>query len=158
MTTLARAVLDANSPRALEASDWDQGSISAYRAPTEFHLVVRLCDDLRELRLRDPEAMAAVICRTPEAARRFSLLFSRGIELHRAEDGDFRFAPGVEVACVQEVKGLEFDYVVVPDAGGSAYPSEGEARRALYVAVTRASYQLVLASPTSWSPILTRSG
>jgi DNA helicase IV len=46
---------------------------------------------------------------------------------------------------VSEVKGLEFDYVVVPDAGAREYPDDAASRRTLYVAVTRARHQVVLA-------------
>jgi DNA helicase-2/ATP-dependent DNA helicase PcrA len=52
------------------------------------------------------------------------------------------------------VKGLEFDYVVVPDAGIRAYPDEPEARRRLHVAVTRASHQLWIATTGTPSPLL----
>jgi DNA helicase IV len=52
------------------------------------------------------------------------------------------------------VKGLEFDHVVLPDVGAGRYAETPEARRALYVAVTRASAQLVLAAAGNPSPIL----
>jgi DNA helicase IV len=52
----------------------------------------------------------------------------------------------VQVTTVDQVKGLEFDTVVIPDATAAAYPEEGSARRALYVAVTRTRHQLVVAS------------
>ena len=55
---------------------------------------------------------------------------------------------------VASVKGLEFDYVLVPDAGARAYPDEPEARRRLHVAVTRAAHQLWIASTGTPSPLL----
>jgi DNA helicase IV len=154
VTTVARAVLDANAERPIDAGLPPGGDVIAYRAPTECHLVARIVDGLRDLRVRDPNALAAVICRTPEAATRLARLLARGIEVHLAHDGDFRFVPGVEVTCVQEVKGLEFDHVVVPDTGGASYPDDGESRRALYVAATRASEQLVLATVRAWSALM----
>ena len=36
--------------------------------------------------------------------------------------GDFTFEPGVDVTDVDSVKGLEFDYVILPDATARAYP------------------------------------
>jgi DNA helicase II / ATP-dependent DNA helicase PcrA len=57
-------------------------------------------------------------------------------------DQDFSFAPGVEVTLVQDVKGLEFDYVVLIDASAAHYPDTDAARRALYVGATRAIHQL----------------
>ena len=71
-------------------------------------------------------------------------------------DGRF-FARGpVEVTVVDEVKGLEFDFVVVPDATAVDYPATPAARRALYVAVTRARHQLVFASVGPPTPLVPR--
>jgi hypothetical protein len=50
--------------------------------------------------------------------------------------------------------GLEFDYVIVPDANARTYPSAPAARRTLHVAVTRAARQAWLISPGAPSPIL----
>ena len=60
---------------------------------------------------------------------------------------DGRFLPRgpIQVSTVDEVKGLEFDFVVVPDASEVDYPEDTGARRALYVALTRARHQAVLA-------------
>ena len=55
---------------------------------------------------------------------------------------------------VGAVKGLEFDYVVVPDASAACYPKTDEARRLLHVAVSRASHQLWVASAGVPSPLL----
>jgi DNA helicase-2/ATP-dependent DNA helicase PcrA len=65
---------------------------------------------------------------------------------------DGRFLPRgpAQITLVEEVKGLEFDFVIVPDATESHYPSQGPhtaaSRRALYVASTRARHQLVFAA------------
>ena len=40
------------------------------------------------------------------------------------------------------IKGLEFDYVVIPDLDMAHYPDKPDARRTLHVAATRAMYQL----------------
>jgi DNA helicase IV len=60
----------------------------------------------------------------------------------------------VDVTDVASVKGLEFDYVVVPDASLRAYPDTDEARRRLHVAVTRAAHQLWIAAIGTPSPLL----
>jgi len=36
--------------------------------------------------------------------------------------GEFSFEPGIDVTCVDDCKGLGFDYVVVPGAMAEAYP------------------------------------
>ncbi len=154
VTTLARAVLR----EAPIESPLDE-AVATWRAPTMFHLVAALVDALRGLRGSDPEASVAVVCRTPEAAARTAALLARGDDLVRlVRGGDFRFGAGVEVTCVQEVKGLEFDHVVVADCDAAAYPDGDEARRALYVAMTRASHQLALTSAATWSPVLRVTG
>jgi DNA helicase IV len=60
----------------------------------------------------------------------------------------------VDVSDVESVKGLEFDYVIVPDASARNYPATEEARRRLHVAVTRAAHQLWIAAVGTPSPLL----
>ncbi len=151
VTALARHLLDATRPApALTGSR----SVGMARVANECHLVAGVVDALRELVTVDPRASVAVIARLPEMARRLAGLIGKGVDVRLALDGDFRFGPGVNVTAVQEVKGLEFDYVVVPDASEAVYADDPAARRALYVAVTRAIHQVVLASAGAWSPLL----
>jgi DNA helicase IV len=152
VTALARNVLSPASPLAVE-----EPSIARVRHETLFHLAVWLTAELRELVGEDPQATAAVICRSPEAARTFARFLAHGTPPHLALGGEFEFRPGLTVSCVQEVKGLEFDYVAVPDATPGSYPDTPESRRALYVALTRATHRLVLAAAGGFSPLL-RSG
>ncbi|MDX2015796.1 MAG: ATP-binding domain-containing protein [Myxococcaceae bacterium] len=147
VTAQARHVLDASVATAETPSiTW-----AGFAAP--FHLSVWLSDSLRALVGDDASASVAVVCRTPEAARRVRQRL-RGLETTLALDGDFPFRPGVIVTCVQEVKGLEFDVVVLPDAAASTWPSTADARRGLYTAMTRASHRLVLAWAGAKSPLL----
>ena len=57
---------------------------------------------------------------------------------------DFRFAPGIEITEVDQVKGLEFDYVILLDASAEHYPDDARSRRLLHVGATRAVHQLWL--------------
>ncbi len=102
----------------------------------------------------DPMATVAVILRTPEQARHVAKALGYSVPVHLALNGDFVFRPGVLVTSVAEVKGLEFDVVVLPDAGEGTWPSTADARRSLYVAVTRASHRLALMAHGPWSPLL----
>ena len=121
----------------------------------EVHLVAGLVEALRDLDAQDPTAASAVICRTREAAMLFARVIRMGVPAaHLALDGAFTFGPGAQVTTVPEVKGLEFDHVVIPDAAAGRYADTPEARRALYVAATRASAQLVLATAGTPTPIL----
>ena len=130
----------------------DAAALLRARVHSPFHLVADLADALDDLLERDRHATAAVIVRAPDVARRLHRLLRRALPARLALGGDFDFRPGVVVTCVDEVKGLEFEVVVVPDANASTYPDTPESRRALYVAMTRATRQLwLLASgrPTS---------
>lgn len=69
-------------------------------------------------------------------------------------DGEFEFKPGVDVTDVSQIKGLEFDYVIIPDANLSTYPDTAVARRTLHIAVTRAVHQLWVISVGRPSDIL----
>jgi DNA helicase IV len=120
----------------------------------ELHLTSWLVEALRGLQTQDPSSSIALICRTPEAARSVYRTLRHGLPVKLGLDGEVSLRAGIQVTCVAEVKGLEFDHVVVPDASARSYPATAEARRALYVAVTRATHQLVLASVGPGSPLL----
>src|SRR5262249_41839060 len=120
----------------------------------ECHLAAWLIDALRELDSTDPLAAAAVVCRSAPDAAQLARVLEMGLPVHLALEGAFRFGPGAQVTCVPEVKGLEFDHVVVPDAAAGRYADTAEARRSLYVAATRASAQLLLAAAGTPSPLI----
>jgi hypothetical protein len=110
-----------------------------------------LAREIAEITHNDRQALLGVVCRHALTARRIKALVGR--EARIVWDG--RFPPaGAFVTTVDQVKGLELDHVVVPDANAAAYPDEPAARRALYVAATRARHQLVLAAVGASSPIL----
>jgi len=132
----------------------DRGSILRLASANDCHLVAHLVRELERLRDLDGRARIAVICRHAELARRLHGPLARGVPARLALGGDFDFRPGIVVTCVQEVRGLEFDDVVIPDAAPSSYPDDDASRRALYVAVTRTMHQLVLATASTWSPLL----
>ena len=50
--------------------------------------------------------------------------------------------PGIDVTDVRQIKGLEFDYVVVLDPTRQNYPARDQARHLLHIAATRAAHQL----------------
>jgi hypothetical protein len=128
--------------------------VSRFDFPTEAHAQLFLSGAVRELLEREPQASVAVVCSGHEVARGFHRLLSDLGEARLALDGSFTFRPGVDVTDVAAVKGLEFDYVIVPDASIRAYPETDEARRRLHVAVTRAAHQLWIAAPGTPSPLL----
>ena len=73
---------------------------------------------------------------------REAFLFDEWVESARAE---FSYTSrGIDVTDVRQVKGLEFDYVVILDPTEQNYPTSLIARHLLHIAATRAAYQLWL--------------
>jgi DNA helicase-2/ATP-dependent DNA helicase PcrA len=128
--------------------------VARFDFPGEAHAQLFLTGAIRDLLEREPEASVAVIAASAETARGLHRLLADLPEARLSLDGRFTFRPGVDVTDVASVKGLEFDYVVIPDASIRAYPDEPEARRRLHVAVTRAAHQLWIAATGTPSPLL----
>lgn len=147
----ARAVLDpAAAPRPAPTG----APVLATRHDDLCHLVAALCDRLLALQHEDPRLTTAVVCRHVEIAERMHRLLARALPARLVVGGRFSFKPGVDVTSVSEIRGLEFDLVIVPDADPATYPDRPDARRALYVAATRPLHQLWLATAGPWSPLV----
>lgn len=118
--------------------------------------VAFLADALKDLLRDEPLASVAVLTPTPEVSALYAEGLSRGEvpRLRRVISHDFTFAPGVEVTEVRNVKGLEFDYVVLVEVSAAHYPDEPGARRLLHVGATRAVHQLWLTTVGTPSPVL----
>jgi DNA helicase-2/ATP-dependent DNA helicase PcrA len=153
---LARRVLGAQpgepTREAQAARDGVPVGLQHFPAEPQSHLF--LAAALRDLVDREPLASVGVVASTAEAARGFHHSLSGLPGARLVLDGAFGFEPGIDVTDVDGAKGLEWDYVVVPDATAAAYPADAEARRRLHVAVTRASHQLWIVSSGRRSPIL----
>ena len=108
--------------------------------------VAFLGEALREMVAREPRATVALIARHPELADRYheGLVHAEVPSLRRVRAQDFTFRPGIDVTDVRQVKGLEFDYVVVLDANHSSFGPDDESRHLFHIAVTRAAHQLWL--------------
>ena len=131
--------------------------------PVELHefgdigeAVAFLSDALRALAGREPSASVAVIARHPEQAS----IYYAGLQraevpaLRRVRNHEFSFAPGIDVTDVSQVKGLEFDYVIMVDVNAASYPMSVESRHLLHIAATRAAHQLWLVSTGEPSPLV----
>jgi len=118
--------------------------------------VAFLADALKEL-LHD-EPLASIVVLTP--SRDISGTYHRGLQqadvprLRLVEHQDFTFAPGIEITEIEQVKGLEFDYVILVEASATYFPDTPGARRLLHVGATRAVHQLWLTSVGTPSPIV----
>jgi len=140
----ARDVLGHLAPAETPTATRAGAPVELFRFADSGEAVGFLAEALKDLMDAEPRASVAVIARHPEQAD----VFHQG--LHRAEtprlrriaQQDFPFKPGIDVTDVRQVKGLEFDYVVLIDVTDSTYPEEDEVRHLLHIAATRAAHQL----------------
>jgi DNA helicase-2/ATP-dependent DNA helicase PcrA len=146
VAALAHELLGPLAPPEPAAPGRDGAPVGRFSFPAEAHAQLFLAGALRDLVEREPEAAIGVIAHAPHVARSVHRLLADLPEARLVLDGRFSFAPGIDVTDVESAKGLEWDYVVIPDASASAYPEADEARRRLHVAVTRAAHQLWIAS------------
>ena len=132
-------------------------------APVEMHqtgdmgeTVAFLADALRSLMGREPTASVALLTRHPEQADAyFSALGQAEVpSMRRVRRQDFAFKPGIDVTDIAQVKGLEFDYVLLLEVTESNYPATTEARHLLHIGATRAAHQLWLLASGKPSPLL----
>jgi DNA helicase-2/ATP-dependent DNA helicase PcrA len=121
--------------------------------------VAFLTESLRELVHSEPAASVALIARFPEQADLYFDALKRAEvpALRRVAEQDFSFRPGIDVTDVRQVKGLEFDYVVLLDVTDSAYPADDEARHLLHIAATRAAHQLWIVATGTPSSLIPES-
>ena len=115
-----------------------------------------LAEALRALVQSEPLASVAVITRSPEQA----VEYARGLQnaevphVRLIAEQDFPFRPGVDVSDVRQVKGLEFDYVVLVEVTSASYTDSAESRHLLHIAATRAAHQLWITTSDKPSPLL----
>jgi len=118
--------------------------------------VAFLADALKDLAAKEPLASVAVL--TP--SRPLSAMYYAGLlnsevpRLRLVEHQDFVFAPGTEVTEIEQVKGLEFDYVILVEVSTTSFPGTPAAQRLLHVGATRAVHQLWLTSVATPSPLV----
>jgi DNA helicase-2/ATP-dependent DNA helicase PcrA len=124
-------------------------------APVEHHhfpspgaAVAFLAEAIRPLFSREPRATVAILARHAEQADAYyeALKMAELPKLRRVRAYDFAFRPGIEVTEIRQVKGLEYDYVVLVDVNASSYPTDDESRHLLHIGATRAAHQLWVVS------------
>jgi DNA helicase-2/ATP-dependent DNA helicase PcrA len=144
-------------------ADPEEPLVARNGAPVALHGFLELgeaaafiADALRSLAGREPTASVAIISRYPEQADLIygALVRAEVPALRRVRREDFSFTAGVDVTDVAQVKGLEFDYVLLVDVNAASYPDTLEARHLLHIAATRAAHQLWLVVTADPSPLL----
>lgn len=131
--------------------------VELFRFSTSGEAVAFLAEALRDLARAEPLASVAIIARYPEQADEYFKGLKHGEvpNLRRIADQDFPFRAGVDVTDVRQVKGLEFDYVIIVEANTTTFGEDDEARHLMHIAATRAAHQLwvvTTASPTMLIP------
>jgi DNA helicase II / ATP-dependent DNA helicase PcrA len=106
------------------------------------HQALMLREALEELYEQEPQASCAIVCSDLDIARQYYDALSELPKIRLICKGEFSFSAGIDVTEVSQIKGLEFDYIVIPDANNQNYPITNIARRELHVASTRAMHQL----------------
>jgi DNA helicase-2/ATP-dependent DNA helicase PcrA len=141
---LAIAVLGPLAPAELPVATRSGAPVDLFRFAHAGDGVGFLADALRELAQAEPRASVAVIARYPEQAEIWYEGLKKGEvpHLRHVMDQDFVFRPGVDVTDIRQVKGLEFDYVVLVEVSDASYPQDDEARHLLHIGATRAAHQL----------------
>jgi len=118
-----------------------------------------VADALRSLLGREPSASVALIARHPGQADAWhkALVRAEVPQLRRVRRQEFPFQPGVDVTDAAQVKGLEFDYVILLDVNQSSYPATVESRHLLHIGATRATHQLWLVATGPVSELINPS-
>lgn len=141
---LARGVRDATPSAAAPIHVFaDQAALAATLGPA-----------LAVLRRQDRRATMGIVVRSLATARRLTGLLRPHVPARLVLDGSFSSRTSVPVGIVDDVKGLELDYVVIADADSTSWPDDPRSRRALYVAITRARTQVVLAATGPVTPLI----
>jgi len=156
ITRFAISVLESNDEPAARTTR-DGPPVELFRFSDHGACVAFLARELRCLMEVEPLANVALL--TPDDA--LADVYFDGLQAaevpdtRRVHNQQFAFSSGIDVVPVTEIKGLEFDYVVVIEASAILWPDTPHHRRLLHVAATRAVHQLWLTSvgtPTSILP------
>lgn len=95
----------------------------------------------------------AVLCKTTAEAQALYSRLAGMLDVRLIGTIDQEVQKGVLILPVHLAKGLEFDAVIVHDAGAAYYSSDTD-RKLLYIACTRALHRLTLYYTGSKSPFL----
>jgi DNA helicase-2/ATP-dependent DNA helicase PcrA len=151
---IGHMVLGAYAPKVPPKSLRGGRPVSFSQFPNLGLVVISISEVLTKLSAEEPTATIAIICENEDRSK---VLFDSLNNLHDVRfvnDGEFTFRPGVDVTYVSQVKGLEFDYVIIPDAQIGQYPDTAVSRRSMYIAITRAIHQLWIIVEGHPSPII----
>lgn len=138
----AHHILGDQAPKEMPKSLREGAPVNVSHYRDEGHAATMLYEALEDLMSAEPKASVAVICKDYDSKLEVFESIKELPEARLIKDGRFSFTPGIDVTEVSMIKGLEFDYVIIPDLDIAHYPDRPQSRRALHVAATRAMFQL----------------
>ncbi|AYF45405.1 MULTISPECIES: UvrD-helicase domain-containing protein [Halobacteriovorax] len=144
IVSFAHHVLGPLAPKQLPDSKRDGGPIVETSVQHLEHAAMLVSSALIELMNREPKASVAIICAKESVARELYREIEEVGSVRLVLDENFSLKPGIEVTTVEQIRGLEFDYVIIPDCDKENYPIDNTARKRLHLAATRAIHQLWL--------------
>lgn len=126
---------------------------------TEGEVLQHVAQRVRELAAADPRAHICVVPYWARSARGLhgklaAALADVDTDVRHGHNKDFHFGAGVTVTNLRQVKGLEFDAVVVVNPTEQFYPDDDDGRRQLYTLLTRAKDDLHLVCRGEPTPLL----
>ena len=153
---LARHVLGPLAPIESPRDARDGAPVQLMRFDEQGEAVAFLADALKSLRDRERRSSVALVARTPTVAESYYVGLNRAEvpDLRRVRRQDFDFSPGIDVTDIFQIKGLEYDYIILLETTGADYPPIDEARHLFHVGATRAAHQLWLITSRPPSPLL----
>jgi DNA helicase IV len=135
-------------------------------AQTDDAMLARTTELARAAYEENRTSHVCIVCRTSSDAASLRELLAHtlselDVPVRLGHSRHFVFAPGITVSSSRQVKGLEFDTVIVFDPSEKDYPADTDGRRALYMVVTRAKARLHFVSGRDTTELLSgaiRSG
>jgi DNA helicase-2/ATP-dependent DNA helicase PcrA len=115
-----------------------------------------LADVLKDLLAKEDLASVAILTPSPVLSQLYAdgLAASDVPQVRLIHEQEFTFTPGIEVTEIEQVKGLEYDYVVLVEVSTAHFVDTPAARRLLHVGATRAIHQLWLTSVATPSALV----
>ena len=152
----ARKVLGPLAPVEPPKASRHGAEVELHAFPGLGEAVAFVAEALRSLLSREHSASVAVLSRYVGQADAWYAALQRAEvpSLRRVRKQEFLFTAGVDVTDVSQVKGLEFDYIILVDTNAQGYPESTESRHLLHIGATRATHQLWLISTGDVSPLV----
>lgn len=154
VAAFAHHVLGPIAPRQAPTAIKEGAPVSFSSFKDDGQMSLMLNEALTDLMINEPHASVAIIAKEASTAQSVYQVLRDVPKIRLVQEGNFDFRPGIEVTDASQVKGLEFDYVIIPDANASSYINKPEDRRMMHVAATRAIHQLWVISPGEPSPLI----